>query len=422
MHHALASCFSDELRTIDPGSWHASHCAAAKVAEEVGDLDAAVYHARRGDDDSLSAVVWRSCGPLLGAGRTPVLRQWIGSLSDETLCSRAGLSLAAAWVAGQEGDTARMSRFALAAEAAAQEEAALLPDVRLLRATIAADGLECMRADASYATVAKPPDDVWLTLSYYLEGMAEYLLGRTDAGMRALGHGYRLALILGTPTMHGLCLAALADAAFAAGDRARALDHVRELREVLVRHRLARIATMAPVLTASAAGYVAEARFQEARQEAARAMRLTSMLRAIAPWYAVQGRIALANVYLSTGDVARAAALGQEAEALYGPASISPILSDALAGIHLRMEVMLDDVGASSALTSAEVRVLQFLPTHMSFPQIAAELSVSRHTVKTQALATYRKLGAHTRTEAVEKARDIGLLPRLSTARRVRRD
>ena len=60
---------------------------------------------------------------------------------------------------------------------------------------------------------------------------------------------------------------------------------------------------------------------------------------------------------------------------------------------------------------STRVRVLQYLPTHLSFPQIAEELCVSRHTVKTQALSAYRKLGVHTRGEAIERARRAGLLP-----------
>jgi LuxR family maltose regulon positive regulatory protein len=47
----------------------------------------------------------------------------------------------------------------------------------------------------------------------------------------------------------------------------------------------------------------------------------------------------------------------------------------------------------------------------LSFPEIANELFVSRHTVKTQALAAYRKLGADSRSEAIAKARESGLLP-----------
>lgn len=70
-----------------------------------------------------------------------------------------------------------------------------------------------------------------------------------------------------------------------------------------------------------------------------------------------------------------------------------------------------EPVGGSALLTTAEIRILQYLPTHLSFPEIANELFVSRHTVKTQALAAYRKLGVHSRSEAIAKAREAGLLP-----------
>jgi DNA-binding CsgD family transcriptional regulator len=46
----------------------------------------------------------------------------------------------------------------------------------------------------------------------------------------------------------------------------------------------------------------------------------------------------------------------------------------------------------SSALTAAELRVLPMLSAHLSFPEIAAEMSLSRNTVKSQAISIYRKL------------------------------
>jgi LuxR family transcriptional regulator, maltose regulon positive regulatory protein len=63
-----------------------------------------------------------------------------------------------------------------------------------------------------------------------------------------------------------------------------------------------------------------------------------------------------------------------------------------------------------SALTAAELRLLPLLPTHLSFPEIAGELFLSRHTIKTEANSIYRKLGASTRSQAVARSRELGLL------------
>jgi LuxR family transcriptional regulator, maltose regulon positive regulatory protein len=61
-------------------------------------------------------------------------------------------------------------------------------------------------------------------------------------------------------------------------------------------------------------------------------------------------------------------------------------------------------------LSNREIGVLRYLPTHLSAPEIAAELSVSTTTVKTHLRNLYAKLGAHRRAEAVERARALGLL------------
>jgi LuxR family maltose regulon positive regulatory protein len=67
-------------------------------------------------------------------------------------------------------------------------------------------------------------------------------------------------------------------------------------------------------------------------------------------------------------------------------------------------------LGGPSSLTIAELRILRFLPSHRSFREIAEQLGVSANTVKTQAHAVYRKLGAASRSEAVARAAEAGLL------------
>jgi LuxR family transcriptional regulator, maltose regulon positive regulatory protein len=61
-------------------------------------------------------------------------------------------------------------------------------------------------------------------------------------------------------------------------------------------------------------------------------------------------------------------------------------------------------------LSHSETRVLRYLPTKLSAPEIADEMYLSVNTVKTHMRHLYDKLGAHRRHEAVEQARALGLL------------
>ena len=66
--------------------------------------------------------------------------------------------------------------------------------------------------------------------------------------------------------------------------------------------------------------------------------------------------------------------------------------------------------GLREPLTGSELRVLRYLPTNLSRREIANELYVSEHTVKAHTGHVYAKLGVHGRSEAVERARSLGLL------------
>jgi LuxR family transcriptional regulator, maltose regulon positive regulatory protein len=65
--------------------------------------------------------------------------------------------------------------------------------------------------------------------------------------------------------------------------------------------------------------------------------------------------------------------------------------------------------------THGETRVLHYLPTHLSAREIAGELCLSVNTVKTHQRHLYQKLGARSRTQAVEQARALGLLAKQGT-------
>jgi LuxR family maltose regulon positive regulatory protein len=70
---------------------------------------------------------------------------------------------------------------------------------------------------------------------------------------------------------------------------------------------------------------------------------------------------------------------------------------------------------AAEELSPGELRVLRYLPTNLSRPQIATELSVSVNTVSTHIRSIYAKLGADDRSAAVHRARELRLLAAVRT-------
>ena len=61
-------------------------------------------------------------------------------------------------------------------------------------------------------------------------------------------------------------------------------------------------------------------------------------------------------------------------------------------------------------LSSTETRIMRYLPTNLKATEIATELYLSANTVRTHLRHIYAKLDAHSRSEAVARARELGLL------------
>ena len=153
----------------------------------------------------------------------------------------------------------------------------------------------------------------------------------------------------------------------------------------------------------------------DGHEDRARCGRSLIDLVGVAPWLNVQARIALARDALIRGDRVGAANLLEETETILAgtPDAVRVLrqLATLRDELHRAMNVRAVAFGPAS-LTTAELRVLQLLPTHLSFVEIGERLYLSRHTVKTQALSIYRRLGTSSRSGAVQIAIDAGLLPR----------
>jgi len=119
----------------------------------------------------------------------------------------------------------------------------------------------------------------------------------------------------------------------------------------------------------------------------------------------------LARCHLALGDAAAARILLREIdEVLVRRPGLGAFVRHAE---DLRAELSRirgSHAAGASALTAAELRLLPLLSTHLSFPEIAGELFLSPHTIKSQSRSIYRKLGTSSRSQAVSRARELALL------------
>jgi len=264
-----------------------------------------------------------------------------------------------------------------------------------------------MRADADEAAnrfiaenIVQPGPLVW-------QGLARVVSGDPDSADESFADAVSVAEQAGAHEAFAIALSERSLLAMARNqwDRAEAL--VSQAYAVARRARI-EVAETIPVLARAA---LHRGDLQAVRQQLVAAQRERAVLTYAMPVLAVQFRIELIRVHLALADLAAARTLMQEIDdVLRRRPGLGTLVGEAQAlRDRLAHERRSGNPGAS-ALTAAELRLLPLLSTHLSFPEIAAELFVSRNTVKSQVLSIYRKLDASSRNQAVTQARALGLL------------
>jgi len=150
--------------------------------------------------------------------------------------------------------------------------------------------------------------------------------------------------------------------------------------------------------------------FDRGRESLVRAQLVRPLANHAAPSLSVDALLNLSRAYLAISDPAGAQLALREAEAIVRRRPSLGILTSQLVEVRALLADATATLIGSSALTSAELRVLPFLPTYLSFQEIAERLMISRNTVKTHAMSIYGKLWASSRGEAVGRAVEMGLL------------
>ena len=169
---------------------------------------------------------------------------------------------------------------------------------------------------------------------------------------------------------------------------------------------------------AEAAEAVAESeRIQSAAAaDAVRALIAAGLVEEAAAHEAVTA-LAAAGLIVAAADEAAADAVAEDAAIVEAADEVTAAsLAQSLATIAAADEVAdeaADEAGErirAASITMAEAQVLRYLPQPLPFSVIADKLGISRSAAKERATRLYKRLGVHTRDEAVSRARSLGLL------------
>jgi len=415
-HQLFRELLLAELDRREPGLVPQLHDRAATWCEANGLPETAIYHAQAaGDPDRVARLVRELAQPAYAAGRFSTVRRWLAWFEDQGLVQRyPPVAVQGAWLHALAGQPADAERWADAAERSSF--AGTLPDgstteswVALLRALLCRDGIERMRADAQTAVAGLDPGSPWRATAILLEGIGYLLDGQPDRADPVLANAAEVAAEAGAMPAAS---AALAERCIVAMDRDE-WDQADDLAEqALGTLRAGRLANyvMGPLIYAVAARTaVHRGDLGVAREQLALAAPLRPLLTYAMPHRAVQTLLELSRAHLALDDAAGARTVLSQARDILRRRPDLGILPKQAEELRSRADTSNDTPAGVSSLTTAELRLLPLLPTHLTFAEIGQQLYVSRHTVKTQAISVYRKLGVSSRSQAVQRLKELGL-------------
>ena len=417
-HHLFQELLRLELAEAEPDVAPSLLARASAWCEANGQPEAAVAYAQEGGDvDRMARLVERYCLPTYQAGRVTTAERWLDWLEAEGALDRnAAVAVLGALLATVRGRPAHAERWAEAAERATYD--GTLPDgsasidswLALLRAQRCPWGVTRMGEDAELAARTLARASPFRPNAMLLVAVSHLLTGEIDQGDDLLADVAEEGPEVGNPESAAV---ALAERAAVAIGRGRWLE-AEELADRAL--RLTRHSGLEEY-PLSALGYALAARVALHRGEQTSPASISLERNAFdrdsrtrCHTYPVQVRLELARAYLAIADAGGVETMLREIGALLRRQPDLGTLVPDVEEVRLSLETMRMTAPGASTLTEAELRLLPHLSTHLSFREIGERLYLSRHTVKSHAMAVYRKLNVNSRSAAVERADELGLL------------
>ena len=404
-HHLLRQMLQADLRRSDPELVRELHSRAADWYEANGMAEAAVQHAdAAGDTERLARLVLELMEPVWLSGRVDTVRTWLDLLDSKPhVPVSAAVAAHGALIFALLGRAREAERWVGVAESL--PATGTLPDgstiaatLAYLRAILSRDGLSAMRADAALALEGLSPASSYRATMLHYEALSWMLEGDLDRADNLFTRAYDVALAFGAAPLAALTLAEqsliAADAATMGRRRIDARARRRDRRqwapgwllEQRTDLRSGRACSRPPRRDAPGT---------PARTTCRPPPTLADLRPAggVAPDADRAGR-----TYLALVDPSGARAVLEQAQDIIRRRPDLGTLPVAVERLQARVDqITVAAAIGTSSLTTAELRLMPLLPTHLSLPQIAERLYVSPHTVKAQVKSIYRKLGVSSR-------------------------
>jgi LuxR family maltose regulon positive regulatory protein len=417
-HTVFHEFLQAELRRREPALVRELNSRAAAWCEAEGDLEGGVAYAHAaGDVGTLARLVARVAPTLCSVGSIATVERWLAWFDDETLAEHPSVALAGAWVHLLRGRPYAATRWLAHAERAHLEGRAdavsgpLEPWLALLRAAMCRDGVEVMLADAEAALHGLDTGSRWRPVAQLLRGVALALVGEADRADESLAEAAEAADSVGARTIAAVAFSERALLADARGDELEADGYAARARVLVDGTELRDGAVGALALAVSARRALRRGDLVGVRGDLEDAHVAAPRSTHALPWCALQALCELARLDLTMLEPEQAQeSLGAAGRILRRRPALGSLGADVAA---LRVEsdaASGSTAGRGGSITAAELRLLPLLATHLSFREVAERLHVSRNTVKTQAISIYRKLGASSRSEAIARASELGLV------------
>ena len=419
-HHLLRDLLRAELGRHEPGLVPELRRRAAAWCEDNGRAETALDYAQAAGDTGHAARLFASlAASAYLSGRLATVRRWLEWFEQDGSVERYPVvALMGAWILVLVGEAESAARLAATAEGGLRDE--LLADgvtpaqaiPPLLRVLMCRQGMARMADDVRLTLELTPEASPQRCSALLLSGMANLLAGDDGEADADFAAAVEVDQQLGAADVEALIVALAERSLLAAARRdwQAAETFAHQARSHVQKHHLDDYPTSAIVYATSARAALHRGDPIAAHSDLVRIQRLRPHLTYAIPWFAVQIRLQVAQAYLALADPAGARTVLWEIDTIFRRRPDLGVLRRQVDELKTRVADVPVTAPGMSTLTSAELRILPFLSTYLTFAEIGERLFLSRNTIKSQAISVYRKLGVSSRGAAITRSQQLHLL------------